>query len=257
VLAYGSNAVIEQVRAQVPVTTRFLPFGHKIGLALIGRCALDIEHGRAMARLAAQDVVRWEQQGCYSPHVLYVERGGRIGPREFAQYLAAELANLQHRFPRRALSLTDSAAVAHWRQVAEFRALTGESEELISGEEAAWGVAFADRLLPLVPTAGQRCIQVVAVDLLEEAIDSLAPHAIFLQTVAVAVAPVRLYELAERLAGVGITRITAPGVMSSPEAGWHHDGGFNLAGLVRMVEIESCAERASEHFAAYAEEDCL
>ena len=91
VLAYGSNAIIEQVRAQVPVTTRFLPFGHKLGLALVGRCALDIQHGPATARLAAQDVVRWEQQGCYSPHVLYVERGGRIGPREFAQYLAAEL----------------------------------------------------------------------------------------------------------------------------------------------------------------------
>ena len=27
---------------------------------------------------------------------------------------------------------------------------------------------------------------------------------------------------------VGVTRITAPGAMSSPEAGWHHDGGFNL-----------------------------
>ena len=90
---------------------------------------------------------------------------------------------------------------------------------------------------------------------LEEAADSLAPHAVFLQSVAVAVAPARLYALAERLAGVGVTRITAPGAMSTPEAGWHHDGGFNLLGLVRMVEIEHCAERASEPLAPYAEED--
>jgi len=255
VLAYGSNDAIERVREQLPATTRFLPFGHKLGLAMVGRCALDSHHGPATARLAAQDVVRWEQQGCYSPHVFYVERGARIEPREFAQYLAAELANLQHRFPRRRLSLQDGAAVARWRHAAESRALADEGAELIGDEQASWAVACSDRLLPLAPTAGYRCVQVVAVDTLEEAASSLAVHAVFLQTVAVAVAPARLYALAECLARVGVTRITTPGAMAAPEAGWHHDGGFNLLGLVRMVEIEHCAERAAEHLAPYAEED--
>ena len=54
--------------------------------------------------------MRYDQQGCYSPQLFYVERGGRVSPREFAQYLASELANLQHRFPRRALSLEEAAA---------------------------------------------------------------------------------------------------------------------------------------------------
>jgi hypothetical protein len=255
VLAYGSNDVVEQVRAQLPVTTRFVPFGHKVGLALVGRCALDTQRGPATARLAAHDVVRWEQQGCYSPHVVYVERGARVAPRDFAGYLAAELANLLHRFRRRALSLHERAAVARWRQQAETRALSDVGDELIGDDEAGWAVAYADRLVPLAPSAGHRCIQVVAVDALEEAIDALQPHAVFLQTVAVAVEPARLYPLAERLAGVGVTRITTPGAMASPEAGWHHDGGFNLLGLVRMVEIEQRAEHAAERLAPYADED--
>jgi hypothetical protein len=42
--------------------------------------------------------------------------------------------------------------------------------------------------------------------------------------------------------------------MTAPEAGWHHDGRFNLLDLVRMVEIESSAERAAERFAPYSDE---
>jgi len=100
VLAYGGNDALDEIRRQLPVTTRFLPHGHKLGFGVIGIAALDTLRGPATARLAAHDVMRFDQQGCYSPHVFYVERGGQVSPREFAQYLASELANLQHRFPR-------------------------------------------------------------------------------------------------------------------------------------------------------------
>ncbi|HZY16517.1 MAG TPA: acyl-CoA reductase, partial [Ramlibacter sp.] len=123
VLAYGGNEAIAQVRAQVPVTTRFLGHGHKLGFGLVGRAALDAQRAPALARRAAHDIVRYEQQGCYSPHQFYVERGGRVAPRVFAQYLAAELANLQQRFPRRALALEEAAGLAGWRQAAELQAL--------------------------------------------------------------------------------------------------------------------------------------
>jgi hypothetical protein len=98
-------------------------------------------------------------------------------------------------------------------------------------------------------------VQVVAVDALEEAVGLIEPHALFLQTAAVAVAPASLYPLAERLAQAGITRVTALGRMTAPEAGWHHDGGFNLASLVRMVDLEMAAERAADRLAPYAQED--
>ncbi len=58
VLAYGGNAALHEVREQVPVTTRFLGYGHKLGLALVGRAALDRQRGPATARQAALDVVR-------------------------------------------------------------------------------------------------------------------------------------------------------------------------------------------------------
>lgn len=255
VLAYGGNDAIAQVRAQVPATTRFLGYGHKLGFGMIARAALDAQRAPQTARLAAHDIVRYEQQGCYSPHQFFVERGGKVAPREFALYLAAELGNLQRRFPRRALALEEAASVAGWRQSAELRTLAGEDHVLMGADDAAWGVAYSDAPQGLAPTGGGRSILVCAVDSLDEVVPLVAPHARFLQTAGIACEPRDLFRLSEALGRAGVTRIAALGAMTAPEAGWHHDGRFNLADLVRMVEVEASAERAADRLAPYAQED--
>jgi hypothetical protein len=252
VLAYGGQDAVQEIRTQVPPTARFLAYGHKLGVALVGRAALDRQRGPALARLLAQDVTRYEQQGCYSPHVVYVERGARLDPRAFAQHLAGELAALAQRHPRPALGLADAAAVAQWRQSVEWGP---DTQTLLGDDSSPWAVAFTEHALLLAPTAGWRCVQVVAVDALEAAADALAPHAAYLQTAGVAVEPERLYPLSLRLMHAGITRVCALGSMTAPEAGWHHDGGFNLRDLVRIAEIEASAERAADRLAPYAQED--
>ncbi|MEP6559260.1 MAG: acyl-CoA reductase [Burkholderiales bacterium] len=259
VLAYGGNAALREVRDQVPASTRFIGYGHKLGLTLVGRAALDRQRGPSAARRAALDIARWEQQGCYSSHAVYVERGAALSPREFAQHLAAELANLGQRHPRRVLALDEAEAVAAWRRAAEWRAIAvtndaGAGNELLGDEAAPWALAYSEQPQPLVPTAGQRCVQVSAVDALDDVLPLLAPHAAFLQTVGLATTPAELYRLGEALGRVGVTRIAPLGGMTQPEAGWHHDGRFNLADLVRMVEIEQAAERAADAFAPYAQE---
>jgi hypothetical protein len=255
VLAYGGNDTIAQVRSQVPVTARFLGYGHKLGFGLIARSVLDARRAPALARLAAHDIARYEQQGCYSPHQFYIERGGRVDPRTFAHYLAAELANLQRRFPRRALALEEAAAISGWRQSAELRSLADAGAEAMGAEDAAWHVAYSDTPQPLSPTGGGRSILVSAVDTFDAVLPLVAPHGRFLQTCGVAAQPQELFRIAEMLGRVGVTRICALGAMTAPEAGWHHDGRFNLADLVRMVEIEHSAERAADRLAPYAQEE--
>jgi hypothetical protein len=255
VLAYGGNDTIAQVRSQVPVTARFLGYGHKLGFGLVARSVLDAQRAPVLARLAAHDIARYEQQGCYSPQQFYVEHGGRVDPRTFAHYLAAELANLQRRFPRRALALEEAAAISGWRQSAELRSLDDKGAELMGAEDAAWHVAYSDTPQPLSPTGGGRSILVSAVDTLDAVLPLVAPHARFLQTCGIAAQPQQLFRISEALGRAGVTRICALGAMTAPEAGWHHDGRFNLADLVRMVEIEQSAERAADRLAPYAQEE--
>lgn len=255
VIAYGGNAALDAIRQRLPVTTRFVPHGHRLGLGLVAAQALDSAKAPALARLAAWDVMRYDQQGCYSPHVFYVERGGAVAPRAFAGYLAAELANLQQRFPRAGLDLQEAAAVARWQQAVEWQTLSApdSADMLLSGPDAQWAVAYADSLRPLAPTALQRTIQVVGVDALDSVLPAVAAQERFLQTAGVAAPPERLYHLAGLLGAAGVTRICAIGSMSTPEAGWHNDGRFNLLDLVRMVEIEQSAEAAAQPLASYAD----
>ncbi|MEG2816551.1 MAG: acyl-CoA reductase [Comamonas sp.] len=250
VLAYGGNQTLDALRRRLPVTTRFLPHGHKLGFGLIGAAAMDTLKAPATARLAAWDVMRYDQQGCYSPHVFYVERGAPVSPRAFADYLAAELANLQRRFARRPLALEEGTAVAKWQQSVEW---AGDEQQLLGPVDAPWSVAYSDSLQPLTPTALYRTIAVVGVDSLDAAVPVVAAQREFLQTAGIAATPEQLYRLAGLLGAAGVTRISAIGSMSMPEAGWHHDGRFNLIDLVRMTEIEQSAETAAQPLAPYSD----
>lgn len=252
VMAYGGNATLAALRAKLPVTTRFLPHGHKIGFGAISRAALDSRKAPALARLAAHDVVRYEQQGCYSPQLLFVERGGMVAPREFARYLAHELAALAHRHPRRQISPEEAASIAFWRSAQDLRALEDDAELL--GEPAdPWAVMHVETVEALNPSGLNRTLKLVSVDSLDEVPGLVAPYRSLLQTAGIAAPPAELFRLADRLGEVGISRITALGRMTAPEAGWHHDGRFSLLDLVTMTEIEQSAEAAAEGFAPYVD----
>lgn len=251
VVAYGGNDALHAIQRRLPVTARFLAHGHKLGFGVVSAMALDAQKAPALARRAAWDVMRYDQQGCYSPHVFYVQRGGPVSPRDFAGYLAGELSNLQRRFPRRALDLEESAAVAKWRQSIEWTLTPDGADALIGDMETAWSVAYVDEAASLAPTALQRSITVAGIDALDEVAPLVASRREFLQTAGVAATPEELYRLAEQLGAAGVTRVSAIGAMSVPEAGWHHDGRFNLLDLVRMTEIEQSAEAAADPFASY------
>ena len=103
VIGYGGNQSLQSLRSRIPITTRFLPFGHKVSFGMVSSAALDSQKAWRTAHGAALDVVRYDQQGCYSPHLFYVQKGGKVAPREFARYLATELDNFEKRYPRRGL----------------------------------------------------------------------------------------------------------------------------------------------------------
>ncbi len=253
VLAYGGTGSLEQIRNRAPATTRFLGFGHKVSFGMIAREALDPSKVWATAHRAAFDMVRYDQQGCYSPQAFFVERGGRVSPSEFSRYLAHELAAFERKFPRRRLSFEEAGRVAAWRNAEEAKALMSSDRQILTDAECAWSVVYVEAPEGLAPSGLNRTVLVVAVDTLEEAVPRVAPLRAFLQTVGIAAPPEAVYRIGALLGDAGATRICALGEMSAPEAGWHHDGRFNLLDLVTMVEIDRSAEIAAEALAPYAD----
>lgn len=95
-------------------------------------------------------------------------------------------------------------------------------------------IGMADSL----STPLNRTVNIVAVDHVEDALPTLRPYAQWLQTCGVALAPDRLFDVAQRVGETGIDRICPVGEMNRAKSGWHHDGGFNLLDLVHAVDIE-------------------
>lgn len=251
VVAYGGNHALQAMQVNIPVTTRFLPHGHKLSFGMVAATALSAQKGPKVAMQAALDVVRFDQQGCYSPHVFYVQKGAQMSPYEFAQQLSHSLASLEHSMPRRALSLEEAAQINAWRETHELTSMQGRSLALLGSDATLSTVIFSDSPLQLTPGPLNRCVMVVAVETLTEVAALIAPQRDYLQTVGLAAAPEELLNLGECLGQVGVTRICALGTMTAPAAGWHHDGRFSLLDLVRMVDIEASTELEAERFTQY------
>jgi hypothetical protein len=253
VLAYGGNDSLAAIRGRVPVTARFLAFGHRISLGMVSRAALDTRRAWEAAHQAAFDVMRYDQQGCYSPQLFFVERGGRVSPQEFSKYVAHELDCFERKFPRRDLSLDEAGSVAAWRHGEEARAFSRPGMEVMGDAAGRWSVVYAEDAEGLSPSGLNRTISIVAVDRLDDAVPYMARFKNFLQTVGIAAAPEELFRLAALLGEAGATRVCALGRMTEPEPGWHHDGRFNLLDLVTLAEIDRSAEQAADTFAPYTD----
>ena len=251
VLAYGGNMALAAVQAQVPVTTRFLPHGHKLSFGMVSASALSVVRAKRLAAQAALDIVRYEQQGCYSPQMFYVERGAQVSPQEFAQTLCGEMATLAHKYPRTSLSIEEALHIASWRESHEFAMLQSPAVQVLGDKKDAFVVVYSDVPVSLNPSPLNRCVTVVAVDSLLDVMPLLKDQRSYLQTVGLATDPETLLALGDALAQAGVTRICAIGEMTSPAAGWHHDGRFSLADLVNMVDIEASTEVTANQLTDY------
>lgn len=251
VLAYGGNAALTAIKSRVPVTTRFLPYGHKMAFGLIAKDSLNANNAQDTARRAAFDAVNYDQQGCYSPHVLFVQRGGKLSAQDFSGYLARELDGFEKRYPRRTLTLAEQARLVAWQQKEEMSLFARPDKKVISHPAGSWTVIYEQLQDAFMPSPLNRTLRVIEVDDFAQALAVLNPYRNYLQTAGIAAAPEELFRLSSLLAELGVTRLTAIGKMTEPEAGWHHDGTSSLLDLVRMVDIEQAAEHYAEHFSPY------
>jgi hypothetical protein len=239
VIAYGSEPTIASIRARVPPETRFVAYNHKLSFGVIGREALAAEQLAETAARAAYDAAKYDQQGCLSPHLFYVERGGATPPRAFAAALAEAMAAAEARMPRGRLTLEEAAAVREARATAEARALASPDVEVYASPAGtAWTVIYEEDPT-FVASCLNRTVRVKPVDDVLTVPALLAPVRRYLQTAGVALPEARLLALADRLGRLGLDRVCPLGQMPDPSPGWHHDGRYNVLDLLRWTDIEA------------------
>jgi hypothetical protein len=251
VIAYGSEQTTKQIAKKIPSKVRLLIHGQKVSFGIISNECLEGTKAWETAHLAAHDASWFDQQGCLSPHVFYVERGGKITPKDFARMLAHEMANFEHKMPRASLSTEENNAILKARSQAEFQSFGNEEIELISSEAGtSWTVIYREESeFPF--SVLNRVVTVVPIDTIDEIPAKLTEVKDVVQTVGVACSPQKFRPLINLLGQWGVNRICALGQMPQPEPGWHHDGRFNLADLVRWCDVESSVEIQMDKYDPY------
>src|SRR5699024_1708648 len=92
----------------------------------------------------AYDVMRFDQNGCYSPQTFFIQAGGKTSPQDFAEMVAGELRQLEKRYPRRELSMEESATLSQWQQAEEIRSLSREDHVLYTDAKGKWAVSYGE-----------------------------------------------------------------------------------------------------------------
>lgn len=238
VTATGSDETLEKIRKHVPAKTRFLAYGHRVSFGCVTHEALSEFSPKKIVSRAATDVVAWNQLGCLSPHVIYVEHGGTISPELFAEMLAQELARRETSEPRGELPAESAAVIASKRAFYEIRAAhSPETRHWCSENSTAWTVIYeADPLFQL--SCLNRFIYVKAVSDLTQALQSADKIRNHVSTVGLAATEDEAEKIATQLARWGATRVCPLGQMQEPSLLWRHDGRPPLADFVTWTDWE-------------------
>jgi acyl-CoA reductase LuxC len=234
VLASGADESLSAIRSRV--CGKFIGYGHKVSFSVIGKEVLS--GARALAEKAAYDVALFDQQGCLSPQLIYVEEGGAVTAHEFATLLAQALAHWQSTLPCGRATLEESAAIQRVRDESEWQALAGKDVTLYaSSGGTAWTVIYqADPVF--MPSPLHRTVYVKPLASLTQLEVVLSRWRSYLEAVGVAVEPSRLVDIADLLGQAGVSRICPIGTLQIPPLSWRHGGRPRIADLVRWVGIE-------------------
>ncbi|HET8656845.1 MAG TPA: acyl-CoA reductase [Longimicrobiaceae bacterium] len=238
VIVYGGRDAVESLRSRTPSGVRFLGYGHRLSFGVVAREALAGGGAADLARAAALDVATFDQQGCVSPHLFYVEEGGELSPREWTATLADALARVEADLPRSALAPEESSAIRQLRGEVEFAALVGGGAALHAPAGGTAWTAIFDPEPAFAASCLNRVVRVKPVSRLDEVGDLVRSLAPVLQSVGVAGPADRLEPLADALGRLGASRITPIGRMAWPPPDWHHDGLPPLRTLVRWCDWE-------------------
>lgn len=229
-IAWGGQEAIESVLSLPKKhTAEDVIFGPKLSYMAIGKESLNKETNlQKLFRRVATDCSVFDQYACASPHTIFVERGGELSPKEFAENLAEHMEKAASRIPKEPADAGTAGNINSIRMLYEF------TETLWTSDDTSWSVLFDEKGQDgLVNPTYSRVITVRAINDIYEAA-AFASHDI--QTIGLSLAPKRKYHFAEIASKNGACRFPDIGRMTHFDSPW--DGMFLINRLIKFISLE-------------------
>lgn len=219
VVMSGSTESVAAARARSG--GRFIGHGHRVSLAAVGREVL--RDPSAAAAALAWDASLWDQRGCLSPQVCFVEGDFRDACR-FAEALVPELARLAEQLPPSAPDPGEVTGLRRFRDEAEWAAAAGTATRLLASPDSLdWNVVVEAEPV-FRPTPLHRSLRVLPIGALADLPAVLEPARRVLEAAGLALAPERSPAVAEALLRAGAHRVCPLGRMQQPSLSWRQGG---------------------------------
>ncbi|MDX7998271.1 long-chain-fatty-acyl-CoA reductase [Xenorhabdus sp. Reich] len=230
VSAWGSNAALESIRAQLPSGCRWIDWGHRISFAWLSPDAID----DAQLDALADDVCRYDQQACSSPQCLLVDSSDPDVLQQIGQRMAAALQRRSELHPALKPDVQEAAEIttqtAFQRLDLAFTPVKGEVWQadgwrVIWRHEEELEASPLFRTLQIRPAPRQRLCSI------------LLPWRNHLQSCALITRQEHIVEMSHNLFAAGVSRITPAGQMHDGYSGEPHDGVYALSRLTKRVSV--------------------
>ena len=232
VSAWGGDGAIQSIRDRLPAQTRFIPWGHKISMAMISQKGQNLTES---LKNLASDIVLMEQQACSSPQIAFVEVENFVELVSFGKSFLPLLEKESLRTSQSELSLQEQAEITNQVELAKLESLYGNCEVLTT-EDGHARIIIEDqeglRPSPLYRTIIFRPIKRNTI------LSTLSSWRKYLQSVSLICSASEEMELASQFIQAGVTRVALPGQMLGSYQGEPHDGVDALPRFMRKNRIE-------------------
>jgi hypothetical protein len=230
IIVYGGTTAVDAIRSQVRADKHLVVHGPRLSFGIVGARvnARDATH-------VARSVAAYDQQGCVSPHLVYVN-GDADTARAFARAVGDQLEQVGREWPRGRVGAEEAVAIRNARTAAEFG--SKGTAEVYGAENAGYSVIFeADPAFRL--SCLNRVLYVKPLPAMSD-LAGLLPRGDVLQSVAVAgLEEKEQAELIRLLGLAGVSRVTSFEKLPWPPMHWHHDGSAPIRELLRWQDIEA------------------
>lgn len=210
VIAYGSDTTIQALRSITPATTPFLGFGHALSVALWPTDSATLPYW------LATDVLLYDQAGCLSPHVVFVEPQQNI--------VSALDAGFRHAV--RDLVVEPRTDPAQCYAIREARDLALMDGCLVSGDDGLrYTLIVHPRSCSHPKPVGLGVLHLIPIERIEDFIGFLGEYSGSVSCVGVAGHITKEVRMAAWNAGA--SRVCRIGQMQTPPLNWRN-GGVDL-----------------------------
>lgn len=222
----GADAVRHVMSLQKKWSAQDIIFGPKLSYMVISAESLQTDRQiRKILRRAATDSSVFDQTACASPHTIFVERGGKISPEEFAEALSHEMDKAKDRIPFETMS------DASYNDVITIRSLYEFIGDVWGEHDGIWTVLYDEQKGLATPTYSR----VITVRPVDDVMDAAEYANEDIQTIGLAATGEKRLTFAEFVTSRGVERCPDIGFMTNFESPW--DGMIAMDRMIRWSTL--------------------